>query len=234
MENEQIAGLRIEHVPQTLRELAVERLRSAIMAGHFPSGQRLVERALVDQLGVSRSVIREAIRYLEAEGLVEILPRQGPVVATLDWDKARQIYDIRLRLEAAAAADCARLLDGAARGRLQAALTQLQQAFSSADRQVLYDATTRFYEAIFASAGHHIAWEIVQRLNGRISRLRALTLASTDRHVSGQARMQRIAEAILARDPEAAASAVEAHLTEAAAIASRLLQDADSGQRIAP
>ncbi len=234
MENEQIAALRIEHVPQTLREIAVERLRAAIMAGHFPSGHRLVERTLVDQLGVSRSVIREAIRYLEAEGLVEILPRQGPVVATLDWDKARQIYDIRLRLEAAAAADCARLMDGAARSRLQAALAQLQQAFSSADRQVLYDATTRFYEAIFASAGHHIAWEIVQRLNGRISRLRALTLASTDRHVSGQARMQRIAEAILARDPEAAAKAVHDHLTEAAAIASRLLHDGESDQRIAP
>ena len=92
MTHEQPASLRIEHVPQTLRELAVERLRAAIMSGRFPSGYRLVERTLVDQLGVSRSVIREAIRYLEAEDLVEILPRQGPIVATLDWDKARQIY----------------------------------------------------------------------------------------------------------------------------------------------
>lgn len=223
MENNQFAGLRIEYVPQTLREIAIERIRAAIVSGQFPSGHRLVERTLVDQLGVSRSVIREAIRYLEAEGLVEILPRSGPVVAMLDWDRARQIYDIRLRLEAAAAADCARLADDAARARLTDALHRLEEAFKSADPQVLYDATTHFYEEIFTSAGHLIAWEIVHRLNGRISRLRALTLASSDRHVSGQARMQRIAAAILARDPEAADLAVHAHLTEAAQIARRLL-----------
>lgn len=223
MESNQFAGLRIEFVPQTLREIAIARIRAAIVSGQFPSGHRLVERTLVDQLGVSRSVIREAIRYLEAEGLVEILPRNGPVVATLDWDRARQIYDIRLRLEAAAAADCARLADDAARARLADAMERLGAAFKSTDPQVLYDATTHFYEEIFTSAGHQIAWEIVHRLNGRISRLRALTLASSDRRVSGQARMQRIAAAILARDPEAAGHAVREHLTEAAEIARRLL-----------
>lgn len=231
MENEKLADLRIDHVPQTLREIAVERMRSAIVSGRFASGYRLVERTLVEQLGVSRSVVREAIRYLEAEGLVEILPRNGPVVATLDWDRARQIYDIRLRLESAAAADCARLSDDAARARLQAALERLEAAFTSADPQVLYDATTHFYQQIFTSAGHHIAWEIVHRLNGRISRLRALTLASTDRHVSGQARMRRIAQAILARDAEAAEAAVREHLTEAATIANRLLREDDEARR---
>ncbi len=227
MENDNLTDLRIYHAPQTLREIAVERMRAAIVSGRFPSGYRLVERTLVEQLGVSRSVVREAIRYLEAEGLVEVLPRSGPVVAALDWDRARQIYDIRLRLESAAAADCARHADDAARARLRDALRDLEAAFSSADPQVLYDATTRFYQEIFTSAGHHIAWEIVHRLNGRISRLRALTLASTDRHVSGQARMRRIAQAILAGDPQAADKAVREHLTEAAQIASRLLANGD-------
>lgn len=230
METENFADLRIDHVPQTLREIAVERMRAAIVSGRFPSGLRLVERNLVEQLGVSRSVVREAIRYLEAEGLVEVLPRSGPVVATLDWDRARQIYDIRLRLEAAAAADCARLSDLAARARLTKALHGLDKAFKSTDPQVLYDVTTRFYQEIFTSAGHHIAWEIVHRLNGRISRLRALTLASTDRRVSGQARMQRIAEAILAQDPDAADHAVREHLTEAAEIAKRLLKRAEDAK----
>ena len=237
MKNEQLADLRIHHVPQTLREIAVERLRAAIVSGQFPSGYRLVERTLVEQLGVSRSVIREAIRYLEAEGLVEILPRNGPVVATLDWDRARQIYDIRLRLEAAAAADCARGLNAGSRADLTAALHRLEDAFSSADPQALYDATTKFYEVIFTSAGHHIAWEIVQRLNGRISRLRALTLASTDRHVSGQARMKRIAQAILSHQPQAAYQAVHDHLTEASMIASKLLladQDAARAGKAEP
>ncbi|MFD1880610.1 GntR family transcriptional regulator [Paracoccus pacificus] len=230
MTKDEFAGLRIEQPPQKLREIAVERLRSAIVSGQLPSGYRLVERTLVDQLGVSRSVVREAIRYLEAEELVEILPRGGPVVATMDWDRARQIYDIRLLLEAAAAADCARNCDAATAARLNEALNGLQNAYADGDSQGLIHASTHFYEVIFDAAGHHIAWEIVHRLNGRISRLRSMTLASKERHISGQARMRRIAEAILSHDPETAAQAVRDHLTEAAAIANRLLLADDAAQ----
>jgi DNA-binding GntR family transcriptional regulator len=209
--------LRIDHSPTTLRELAVGRLRQAIITGRFPGGHRLVERTLCEQLGVSRSVVREAIRYLEAEGLVEIQPRGGPVVATLDWPRARQIYDIRRLLEATAAAACARLADDSVTTRLKAALARLHKARAKGPEEEL-PATTGFYEIIFTAAGHDIAWEIVQRLNGRISRLRALTLASTDRAVSGHAHMQRICDAICAHDPEAAAAAVDAHLVDAAEI----------------
>jgi DNA-binding GntR family transcriptional regulator len=73
--------LRIHEAPATLRALAVDRLRGAIIAGRFAGGARLVERTLCDQLGVSRSVVREVIRTLEAEGLVDTSGRAGPVVA---------------------------------------------------------------------------------------------------------------------------------------------------------
>lgn len=215
--------LKIHEMPQRLREMVLARMRAAIISGRFASGERLVERTLCDQLGVSRSVVREVIRILEAEGLVESAGLKGPIVARLDWDQARQIYDIRLLLEKHAAADCARVADEAVRVDLRAALAALEAAQGSGESAV-FDATTWFYETIFRAAGHHIAWEIVQRLNGRISRLRALTLATTDRHVSGQARMRRIADAILDGDGAAAAQAVEDHLTEASAIAQRLLQ----------
>ena len=120
--NSLIDDLRIHQAPATLRALAVDRLRGAIIAGRFQGGDRLVERTLCDQLGVSRSVVREVIRTLEAEGLVETLARSGPVVARLDWRQAAQIYDIRRLLEAEAAAGCALLADGAVKERLQAAL----------------------------------------------------------------------------------------------------------------
>lgn len=215
--------LRISEPPQRLRELVLARMRAAIIAGRFKSGERLVERTLCDQLGVSRSVVREVIRILEAEGLVESAGLKGPVVARLDWEQARQIYDIRLLLESGAAAGCAAVADDGLRAELRAALAALEAAQSGGET-ALFDATTRFYEVIFRAAGHHIAWEIVQRLNGRISRLRALTLATTDRHVSGQARMARIAEAIMAGNAEGAAQAVRDHLTEARSIAERLLK----------
>ena len=108
---ENLAALRIETPPATLREIALDRMRRAIISGLFEPGQRLVERTLCDQLGVSRSVIREVIRHLEAEGLVEMLAKQGPIVARLNWDDARQISDIRAALESTAVADCASVAD---------------------------------------------------------------------------------------------------------------------------
>lgn len=224
MDQAQPDDLRIDHSPTTLRELAVDRLRGAIITGRFAGGYRLVERTLCDQLGVSRSVVREAIRYLEAEGLVESQNRSGPVVATLDWPRARQVYDIRRLLEADAAEACARLADEHTKAQLRTALSDLDAAFTDAAPHRLYAATTAFYGVIFHAAGQAIAWEIVQRLNGRISRLRALTLATRNRRTSGPAHMARICAAICANDPEAAGDAVRAHLRDAAEIARRLLE----------
>jgi GntR family transcriptional regulator, trigonelline degradation regulator len=217
-------SLRIDIPTVTLRELAVDRLRQAIIAGRFGSGTRLVERTLCDQLGVSRSVVREAIRYLEAEGLVETMPRSGPVVATLDWPRARQIYDIRRLLEADAAAACAQHAEKPVQAQLRAALAALKHAYDGGQPDQLLAATTQFYEVIFTAAGHNIAWEIVRRLNGRISRLRAITLSSSNRSTSGYAHMQRICTAICAGDPAAAAAAVNAHLVDAAEIARASLE----------
>lgn len=224
MDESPAIDLKITFQATTLRALAVGKLRQAIITGQFAGGDRLVERALCEQLGVSRSVVREAIRYLEAEGLVEILPRSGPVVARLVWSQARQIYEIRRLLEAEAAAACARSVDAAVEERLRASLERIRAAFRAGTPAELLSTTSDFYEIIFRAAGHEIAWEIVQRLNGRISRLRALTLESRNRSVSGLAHMERISNAILARDPELAATAVREHLGDAAEIARAALE----------
>jgi len=229
MDNSSNLNLKIEHPPLTLREMALERMRVAIIAGKFASGARLVERPLCEQLGVSRSVVREVIRYLEAEGLVETIPNKGPIVARMDWEQARQIYDVRLLLEAKAAETCARIADKADKARLGVAFDQLREAYSSGDGIRLFDATTLFYQIIFDISGQNVAWEIVQRLNGRISRLRAMTLGTTDRHVAGFARMKMIYQAIINNDPTSAAKAVKTHIREAAKIAEKLLVDKHTG-----
>ncbi len=212
----------IDQPPATLRELVLERLREAIIEGELQSGERLVERTLCARLGVSRTVVRETLRYLEAEGLVETQAHRGPIVAPMNADLARQIYDIRRQLETRAAARAAELADNTVGEELRRALAEIEAAGGGA---MLLRATTRFYELIFAAAGHRVAWEIVQRLNGRISRLRALTLATAERPVSGLARIRAICEAVAAGNPAAAAAAVEAHLDEASTIALRLLAE---------
>lgn len=218
-------SLKIENPPVTLRELCLEKVRNAIITGYFPSGKRLVERSLCEELGVSRSVVREVIRYLEAEGLVEILPNKGPIVSLLNWEIASQVYEIRLLLEQSAVADCTQKIDQQTSEKLKSLLNELEQAFQADEINLIIAISTQLYETIFTTAGHYIAWEVVQRLNGRISRLRAMTMKSSKREISGYQRIKNMCEAIyLHQDAEKAKQAVAQHIAEAAAIAKNILE----------
>ena len=97
--------LRIDDVP-TVRSMVTQKLREAIMSGTLKPGQRLVERELCEMTGVSRPSIREALRLLEADGLVNTVPHRGPVVSTISLDEARQLYAARAVLEGFAGREC--------------------------------------------------------------------------------------------------------------------------------
>jgi len=223
--NRALDALRIDTPPATLREMVLERLRRAIIIGLFEPGARLVERKLCEQLGVSRSVIREVIRHLQAEGLVEVIGRQGPIVTRLNWADAQQIYDIRAALESRAVEDCARRADAALKAQLAEALNDIDQQATAQNPLGILDATTRFYQLIFSASGHLIAWDIVSRLNSRISRLRVMTLSTPERSQQGPAQIRAIFNAIVAGDAPAAGNACCEHLKAAAKIAERLLAE---------
>jgi DNA-binding transcriptional regulator YhcF (GntR family) len=97
------APLAVRALAAPLRQQVVDRLRAAVIAGDLAPGQRLTERELIDRVGVSRTVIREALRQLESEGLVETVPNKGPVVRALSRAEAVDLYRIRASLEALAA-----------------------------------------------------------------------------------------------------------------------------------
>ncbi len=218
-----LASLKVERRTTTLRELALEKMRSAIFDARFLPGDRLVERALCEELGVSRTVVREVLRHLETEGLVELLPNQGPIVAVLDFSTASEIYEIRGLLESEAAAACAQFADAATIADLQTRIDEIQQAFYAQDHRAVRALTTAFYERMFTAGHKHVAWEIVQSLTARINRLRALTIASDDRGDQAVQEMQRILAAIRAADIDAARSAALAHVNRVAEIAEKLL-----------
>jgi GntR family transcriptional regulator, trigonelline degradation regulator len=220
--------MRIREMPRTLREMALERIRAAIVDLRFKPGQRLTERDLCAQLGVSRSVVREVIRHLETEGLVQSVPHHGPVVASLDAAQAAQIYEIRALLEASAAEAAALARDPQQLAAMEEALGDIETAYGAGDTRAVVAATTRFYEAMFTCGGKHVAWDMVQRLNGRISRLRAMTIASPGRKISGPVELRRILEAISRGDSEAATRTCRNHVARAAAIAAKLLADGTS------
>ena len=212
-------SLRIERTAKTLRELALEKMREAIMRFSFRPGDRLVERDLCERLGVSRSVVRECLRHLEAEGLVETVPHHGPIVARFDPAKVEQIYEIRGMLEAMAAAACAEAAPDEAIDELGQVIDVIQAAFREQDPPAILEATTAFYDTLFLAAGKNVAWEIVRSLNARINHLRAMTISSAERDRDAIAEMHRIHDAIRARDPDAAHAAALEHVQVAARIA---------------
>ena len=93
------SDLLITRQTTTLRTLVEEKLRTAILTGHFAPGQRLVERELSETLGVGRTSVREALRQLEAENLITNVPHKGPVVSTISLDEAQQLYAVRAMLD---------------------------------------------------------------------------------------------------------------------------------------
>jgi len=86
-------------VAAPLREQVISALRQAIRDFQLKPGQRLVERELIEQLGVSRTTIREALRELTSEGLVTVVPQRGAIVSTPSLDDATDLYEVRASLE---------------------------------------------------------------------------------------------------------------------------------------
>ena len=175
----------------------VERLRDAILDGQFRSGDRLVERVLCERLGVSRTVVREALRHLETEGLVDVVPQQGPAVARLDGEQAAQIYEIRGMLEALAVRAAAERATPADVKALKDANAEIQAAFAGRHGRDIVKATSDWYELMFRIADKPMAWQVVQDLNARISQLRAVTVSQPGRAADAGAEMERIIGSIL-------------------------------------
>jgi len=223
-ETPSFADMRIERPGKTLRELTLEKMRDAILDGRFRPGERLVERTLCERLGVSRTVVREVLRHLETEGLVENQLQQGPAVATPDPVKAAQIYEIRGLLEGEAARAYARISTATGVERLKACIDRNEAAFTTGDSSLVLKGTNEFYETLFHLAGKEVAWSIVQSLNMRINHLRALTISHPGRGPNAIAEMRAILSAIADHDEDRAYDASIEHIRSVAALAAQKLR----------
>lgn len=229
---EEAQVLRLLGPQKSLREQAQEAVRQAILELKFRPGERLVERTLCAELGVSRTVVREVLRFLEAEGLVEISRNRGPVVATIKPADVEEIYELRGLLEGSAAAACAKRAEAADVETLGQAIKELRTASANADVQLSMRAGNRFYQQMFAISRKSVAWSVVETLNLRINALRTMTITTPGRQRIAFREMEKIFRAIAAGDARAARTAAIDHVEQAAAVARRLLAEQSAAERL--
>lgn len=211
--------IRVERPSQTLRELALEKMRESIQNFHFRPGDRLVERDLAEKLGVSRTIVREVLRHLESEGLVTNIKHRGPVVSETTPEEARQIYEIRAALEAMAAHACALSTEPGMVAQLRDALEGIRISYRANDLGRVLDGTAVFYQTLFMLAGNELAWSIFSSITVRVNRLRARTIMSEGRQTAGVREMETIVDRIEAGDAAGAAEAARVHVRNAGSIA---------------
>jgi DNA-binding GntR family transcriptional regulator len=209
------ASLRVLRPNTTLRQQVLEVLRRAILDFRFQPGDRLIERELCEMVGVSRTSIREALRHLESEGLVENLPNRGPAVARVTPETALQLYEVREALEGLAARRFAERATAKQVAALEEALGQLSAAFAQQDRRLIIAETTRFYAVLLEGCRNDIVGAMIQSLQARIQFLRATSMSQSGRAPGSLAEMKAIVAAVCRRDPEAAEAAATEHVRRA-------------------
>ena len=167
---------RIERQAAPLRQQVLGALRRSIVSGRLAPGQRLRERELIEMLGVSRTVIREALRQIEAEGLVEIIPNKGPVVRALSAVEAKDLYRIRAVLEGLAARLFAENASQEQIAALGAALENVVLAYRGASGEQALDAKTEFYDLLYRGTASETLVAMLGQVQARIWRWRAVGL----------------------------------------------------------
>lgn len=212
-------SLLVRQDPAPIRSQVVATLRKAIIEQRFKPGDRLREREVCDLLGVSRTSVREALRQLESEHLVEVVANRGPIVARLSPDAAREIYEIRSALEGLAGRLCALNATDEEIEQLAELLTPLEQAADRDDVPHLIELKDEFYRALFTASRNAMLLEMIGALNVRISALRAATLSRSGRPKEMLRELRQIIAALKERDPEAASAACSAHVMAASRIA---------------
>ncbi len=212
-----------------LRQQVESALRQAIIDRRFRPGQRLTERELTVSMGVSRTLLREAFRQLESEGLITVIPNRGPVVRELSREEIQELYAIRAVLEGLAARTFTEKASDKNLQRLGKAAADAIAAYKAGDPAGALEGKNRFYDILAEGAGSQSLSKMLLTLHARIRQWRAIGIThpqrSPGRSQEAADGMQAIWSAIQRRDAVAAESATRDEARRGAAELMRLLAD---------
>ncbi|MGI8880253.1 MAG: GntR family transcriptional regulator [Jatrophihabitans sp.] len=187
------------------------KLLESIFSKHIPPGSRLSVPALADQLGVSRTPIREAVLRLVREGLAVEQPRRGAVLVTFDHEELQSLYLVREVLEGLAARLAAEHLTPESARELTEAHALHERAVSAHDLAAHYEHDSRFHELTRLASGNAALLDGLTRVQAKVR----LAMSTTSRRAGPEMALRdhrKILEAILRRDPVKAEGEARAHI----------------------
>ena len=197
---------------RTLHEEVLERVRDMIIEGHLEPGQRLNEGAIGARLGVSRTPLREAIRSLASEGLVEILPAKGAVVRRVSVQDLGQILEVLKSLEQLGARTaCARASDAAIED-IHALHRRMMAFYEARDRLDYFKLNQAIHAALVAASGNAVLAEMHGTLQSRIKRLRFVGHEGPAKWAGAVAEHETMMESLLARDVDRLCAVIGRHM----------------------
>lgn len=198
-----------------LREIVFETLREAIINTVLKPGERLMEIQLAEEMGVSRTPVREAIRKLELEGFVVMIPRKGAYVAGISMKDIADVFEIRAALEGLAAGLAAERITDEELEQLERILVKIGECVKNNDLEKLIDVDTEFHDTLFKATRNERLAQIVSNLREQIQRFRTASLATPGRMKYAFDEHKKIVEALSERNVELAQALAREHIENA-------------------
>ena len=199
-----------EYLP--LRDVVFNTLRRAIITGEFAPGERLMEISLANRLGVSRTPVREAIRKLELEGLVIMIPRTGAQVAKITEKSLRDVIEIRCVLEEFAASLACERITEEGKEKLKEAHRQFVEAAQTNDIIDIVEKDEQFHDAIFQATCNDRLITIINNLREQFYRYRMEYVKDIEQHSVLVTEHEQLLHAIFNQDSETAKQIMRTHL----------------------
>lgn len=196
----------------SLRGRVYESIREDILGGRYQQNTELKEAAIGAELGVSRTPVREALRQLELEGLVKIIPNRGAYVNMITSKDVQDIYVIRSMLEGLCARWATEEITQEQLEGLEETLCLTEYHTRKENYEKLYELDSLFHEQLYSASGSRILNHVLSDFHDYVKRVRKVTIASQGRSVKSTEEHRAIFEAIKAKDAEQAEELAKQHV----------------------
>ncbi|MCZ0960955.1 GntR family transcriptional regulator [Paracoccus benzoatiresistens] len=198
---------------QSLHDAILSRLRDMIIEGHLVPGTRINEGQIGAQLGVSRTPLREAIKYLASEGLVELVPSRGAVVKSFSAKEVLDMIEVIRTLEQFAGSRACQIATNQDIGRIRDLHDEMVACYRSGDRLRYYKLNQAIHSGIVALADNAALSDVHGMLQTRLKRIRFIGHEGPEKWAKAVAEHEEMIAALEARDPDRLSAILGRHLT---------------------